>query len=165
MSLGKTPRQGSGGFSATFPTCPPVTPHGTALSASFTGVGTTGDRVPVGAFAGGQWAFRAWPCPRWPESPVQLGPGRGSWGARQPLWGGPLPPWGLRTSCLWVGFSFFHKLSGRATGRLAHTAHRPILLSSFNSGKTVLFRLHIKRSLNEMKSSSFNKQHKYLILF
>lgn len=41
----------------------------------------------------------------------------------------------------------------------------PALLSSFNSGETVLFSLHIKRSLNEMKSSSFNKQHKYLILF
>ena len=115
----------------------------------------------------GWWAAGIWSLalPTLAGVPSVAGARQGVLRALQPLWGGPLPPWGLRASCLWVGFSFFHKLSGRVTGWLAHTAHRPILLSSFNSGKTVLFRLHIKRSLNEMKSSSFNKQHKYLILF
>lgn len=60
---------------------------------------------------------------------------------------------------------FFSRASEHDDRSVSTRAGRPALLSSFNSGETVLFSLHIKRSLNEMKSSSFNKQHKYLILF
>lgn len=100
-----------------------------------------------------------------PATPPQLG-GRGAPGkpADPP---GNSSPWGLRTY-LGYGRGFWFSVSHRLSNRgpvSQRTAHCPILLSSFNSGETVLFGLHIKRSLNEMKSSSFNKQHKYLILF
>ncbi|KAF1562176.1 UNVERIFIED_CONTAM: Transcription factor COE3, partial [Eudyptes robustus] len=45
------------------------------------------------------------------------------------------------------------KVSKESKNIFSTRAGCPALLSSFNSGETVLFSLHIKRSLNEMKSS------------